>query len=73
MAKFQDLNRELEIAARNAIKKENESWQKINDELKVRMQPLRQSYHLLGNTCKRDDEKAGRSNQTTRFPCRLGV
>lgn len=35
MAKLNDLNRELEIAARNALKKENESWQKINDEIKV--------------------------------------
>lgn len=35
MAKLSDLNRELEIASRNALKKENESWQKINDEIKV--------------------------------------
>ena len=35
MTKLNHLNRELEAAGRNALKKENESWQKIIDEMKV--------------------------------------
>lgn len=34
--KLSHLNTELEIAGRNALKKENESWQKIFDEIKVK-------------------------------------
>lgn len=36
MIKLNDLNKELEIAARNALMKENESWQRIIDEMKVK-------------------------------------
>jgi len=35
MSKLNDLNRELEIAARNALKKENQSWQRILDDMKA--------------------------------------
>lgn len=35
MTKLNHLNTELEVAGRNALKKENESWQKIIDDIKV--------------------------------------
>ena len=38
MSKLSHLNTELEIACRTALKKENESWQKILDEIKVMIQ-----------------------------------